>query len=466
MRIQKSESGSQEDEKKRKRESARPGLHSVHIPLTGNRPKKFTGYTHRSLSLIFIAAFLAAAGTASASDQIPAPPQKQPIALIGGTIHTVSGPVIEKGTILFAKGKIVDLGTAVTVPANALRVDVTGKHVYPALIEANSQLGLNEISSVRGTVDLQETGTINPNVRAETAVNPDSERIPVVRSNGVALAVVRPEGGIIAGMAACIMLDGWTWERMTLKAPAAMVLLWPGAKEQREELERAFRDARAYRAAREAAAKKGPQVPKTDVRWEAMIPVLAGELPLWVWVNGARGIEEAVEWADREKARIVIVGGAEAPRVADLLKRRDIPVIVTPVLRLPNRPEAGYDEPFTLPAELHRAGIRFCIAGGSADGGERNLPYHAAMASAFGLPRDEALRAVTKYASEIIGIGDRAGTLEKGKDATLMVTTGDPLEVVTTVERLYIQGRETDLSDKQKILYRKYREKYRQMAGD
>ena len=422
-------------------------------------------FIHGSMLLIFIAAFLAA-GAASASDQIPAPPQKQPIALIGGAIHTVSGPVVEKGVILFEKGKITDIGTAVSIPANALRVDVTGKHVYPALIEANSQLGLNEISSVRGTVDLQETGTINPNIRAETAVNPDSERIPVVRSNGVALAVISPGGGIISGMAACIMLDGWTWERMTLKAPAAMTLLWPGTKEQRGELERAFRDARAYKTAHEAAGKRGTHVPKTDVRWDAMLPVLAGDIPIWVWVNGARGIEEAVEWADREKVRIVIVGAAEAPRVADLLRRRNIPVIVTPVLRLPNRPEADYDEPFTLPAELHRAGIRFCIAGGSGDGGERTLPYHAAMASAFGLPKDEALRSVTFYAAEIIGVGDRVGTLEKGKDATLMVTTGDPLEITTTVEKLYIQGRETDLSDKQKILYRKYREKYRQMAGE
>jgi imidazolonepropionase-like amidohydrolase len=414
---------------------------------------------------IFVAALLAA-GAVSASDQIPAPPQKQPIALVGGAIHTVSGQVIEKGVILFDKGKIVDMGTAVAVPSNALRVDVTGKHVYPALIETNSQIGLVEINSVRGTVDLQETGTINPNVRAETGVNPDSERIPVTRSNGIALAVIRPEGGIIAGMAACIMLDGWTWEAMTLKAPVAMMLSWPGAREQRGELERAFRDSRAYKTAREAARKKAGKQPKTDLRWEAMIPVLDGRVPVWVWVSGARGIEEAVEWADREKVRIVIAGSAEAPRVADLLKRRNIPVIVTPVLRLPNRPEADYDEPFTLPAELYRAGVRFCIGGGSPEGGERNLPYHAAMAAAFGLPKDEALCAVTQYAAEITGIGDRAGTLEKGKDATLMVTTGDPLEVVTTVERLYIQGRETDLSDKQKILYRKYREKYRQIAGE
>lgn len=420
----------------------------------------------RLVSRIFITLFFTAAGTASASDQIPAPPQKQPVALVGGTIHTVGGPVIEKGAILFDKGKIVDIGTSIAVPANALRVDVTGKHVYPALIETNTQLGLKEINSVRGTVDIRETGAINPNIRPETAVNPDSERIPVARSNGVALAVIRPEGGIIPGKSACIMLDGWTWERMTLKAPVSMTLLWPSGKEQMDSLDTAFRDARAYKTSRDAAAKGPAGSRKTDVRWEAMIPVLEGKLPVWVWVNGARHIEEAATWAEREHVSIVIVGGAEAPRVSDLLRRRNIPVIVTPVLRLPYRAESEYDEPFTLPAELHRAGIRFCIAGESGDGGERNLPYHAAMAAAYGLPGDEALRAVTQYAAEIIGVGGRAGTLEKGKDATIMVTTGDPLEITTSVEKLYIQGRDVDLSDKQKNLYRKYREKYRQLAGE
>jgi imidazolonepropionase-like amidohydrolase len=398
------------------------------------------------------------AGTAFASDQIPAPAQKGPIALVGGTVHPVSGPVIERGTVLFDRGKIVEVGENVRIPEGATRVDVSGKQVYPGMIEADSQLGLMEIGAVRGTVDIAELGSINPNVRAETAINPDSERIPVTRSNGIALAAVIPVGGIISGKAAVVMLDGWTWEDMTLKAPAGMVVNWPGKKEGREELEKAFRDARAYRAATESAGKKDARPHRADLRGEALLPVLRGELPLLVYVNGARNIEAAVEWADREKVKMTVVGGNEAPQVAELLKRKDIPVIVTPVLREPNRAEAGYDEPYTLAGQLFRAGVRFCIAGGE----ERNLPYHAGLAAAYGLPREEALKAVTLYAAEILGIGARAGSLEKGKDATLTVTTGDPLEPSTVVEKLYIQGRDVDLSDKQKTLYRKYREKYRQ----
>lgn len=405
--------------------------------------------------------FLFVSGLAFASDQIPAPPQKGPIALVGGTIHTVVGPVIERGTILFDKGKIVDVGAGVNVPSNAFKVDISGKHVYPGLIDACSRLGLVEIGAVRGTVDSAELGSINPNVRAETAINPDSERIPVTRSNGIALAAAVPSGGLISGKAAVIMLDGWTWEDMTLKAPSGMVVNWTDKKEEREELEKAFREARAYRTAHEAGNKKDSQFHKADVRWEALLPVLRGELPLWIFANGARSIESAVEWADREKVKIVLVGGNEANRVTDLLKRRDIPVIVTPVLRQPGRAEAGYDEPYALAAQLQRAGVRFCIAGGD----ERNLPYHAGLAAAYGLPREEALKAVTQYAAEILGIGDRAGTLEKGKDATIIVTSGDPLEPTTIVEKLFIQGKDVDLSDKQKTLYRKYQEKYRQHAA-
>lgn len=428
--------------------------------------------------------FTVSSFTAAAHDQIPAAPQKQPIALVGGTIHTVSGPVIENGTILFDKGKITAAGTDVKIPENALSVDITGKHVYPGLIEMISQLGLTEINAVRATIDFQETGDINPNMRAETAVNPDSERIPVTRVNGIALACTVPTGGLISGMAALIMLDGWTWEDMTLKAPVGMVIRWPRMrvtsaygkqksrdeqreriKEQLETLEKAFREARAYKAARDAAGKNGVPFHKTDVRWEAMIPVLNGDLPVWVRAGNLEEIESAVEWADREKVRMVLVGGVDAPRAADLLKRKNIPVIVTPVLRLPSRRYSDYDEPYTVPARLYNAGVQFCIAGGSGYGNERNLPYHAAMAAAFGLPKDEALKSVTLYAAQILGVDDRAGTLEKGMDATLIVTDGDPLEITTNVEKLYIQGRDVDLNNRHKMLYQKYRQKYFSSGG-
>ncbi len=431
-----------------------------HNPI---HPKKGTSLMKTLRTAILYIMVTSAFG--NASDQIPAPPQTVPVAIVGAAIHPVSGPVIEKGTILFDKGKIVDIGATVAIPSNAIRIEAAGKHVYPGLIDANARLGLVEISSVRGSTDLRETGTINPNVRPETAVNTDSERIPVARSNGVALAVITPEGGIIPGKTACIMLDGWTWEDMTFKAPVSMTVLWPGSREGRDELEQAFRDARAYKAALDAAVKDKTAAPKTNLRWEAMIPVLEGKLPLWIWVDGAKRIEEAVEWAGREKVKMAVVGGAESYLTAELLKKHDIPVIVAPVDRLPYRAESDYDEPFSLAGRLANAGVRFCIADGSDGGGERNLPYHAAHAAAFGLPKDLALRAITLSAAEIIGIADHTGSLVKGRDATLMITTGDPLEVTTTVERLYIQGRGIDLSDKQKTLYAKYREKYKALSG-
>lgn len=434
-----------------------------------------------AISLLSMVLVVALASVLIASDQIPAPPQSKPIALIGGTIHTVSGPDIVNGTILFDKGKIVAIGTDVTVPPDAIRVDVSGKHVYPSMIEANSSLGLAEINAVRPTVDRSETGNINPNVRAEVAINPDSEHFPVTRANGVGLAVSSPTGGIIAGQAALIMLDGWTWEEMTLKAPVGMVISWPRAfggfgffgrvspeeaqrrvKEQLQELEKAFQEAKAYQVAREAESPAGMPKHKFDARWEAMIPVLKGELPVFVEADALEQIIAAVEFCDRWHLKMVLVGGAQSYMVTDLLKEKNIPVVVTPILRLPSRRDAAFDEPFTLPKKLYEAGVQYCIAGGERMGNERNLPYHAAKAASYGLPKEEALKAITLYPAQILGVADRVGSLEVGKDATLFVADGDPLEIPTQVEKLYIQGRDIDLNNKHKTLYRKYSEKYRQ----
>ncbi len=423
---------------------------------------------------------------ARAHDRIPAPPQKEPVALTGGTVHTVSGPVMENATVLFDDGRIVAVGTSVDIPANARRVDISGKHVYPGMIEAVSQLGLVEIDAVRATVDYSETGDINPNVRAETAVNPDSERIPVTRSNGISAAGVLPTGGLVSGMAALMALDGWTWEDMTIAAPAGLVVNWPGmravdvygsgegAQSRIDAMERnlarldeLFRNARAYMKAFEAAEEPGSGAPrpKTDLRLESLIPVLRGDVPVWVSAERLEEIEAAVEWAGRWNVRLVILGGYDAPKAAGLLKRNDVPVIVTPVNRLPARRHSPYDESYTVAGRLHEQGVRFCIAGGDSYGNERNMPYHAAMAAAFGLPKDEALRAVTLSAAEILGVGERMGAIEAGRDATLIVTDGDPLEITTTVERMFIMGRDVDLENRQTELYRKYSEKYRQMNG-
>jgi len=418
---------------------------------------------------------------AAANDQVPGAAQQEPVALVGGTVHPVSGGVIETGTVVFDKGIITVVGVNAVVPAGARRIDVTGLHVYPGLIESVSRLGLTEINSVRATVDYVETGTINPNVRAETAVNPDSERIPVTRANGIAVAATLPDGGLVSGNAAVLMLDGWTWEAMTLKACAGLVINWPAmrytgaygmqsarnnareeTKKNLEVLEQAFTEAEAYLAAKGALGKPDAHVPETDLRWEAMIPVLRGEEPVWVIASRAEEIISAVEFCDRHGLKMVLFGGADAPEVADLLVRKEIPVVAVPILELPARRHDPYDLQYTLPVRLFEAGVTCVIAGGTGYGNERNLPYHAGMAAAFGLPKEEALKAVTLNAARILGVGDRIGSIEPGKDATLIVTTGDPLEIATSVEMMFIQGRTVDLSNRQTELYEKYLLKYSQ----
>ncbi len=420
--------------------------------------------------------------TANASPQIPGPAQSKPIALIGATVHPVTGGEIPEGTVLFDQGRLVAIGKDVAVPENAERIDVRGKHVYPGLIDADSHLGLVEIQAVRATVDEIETGRINPNVRAISAVNPDSELIPVTRSNGILVAVTSPDGPLVCGKSGLIQLDGWTWEQMAIKQECAMHIHWPriapiqnwptddaaaihmGDKaEMVQELKRAFNDARMYWEAKKAALAAGAKPAEIDVRWEAMIPVLEGKLPVIVEAEEIQQIQAAVAFFQKEKCKLILFGGYDAPLCADLLKKYDVPVIVAAVLRLPMRPHDAHDAAFTVPRRLHEAGVKFCIAGVGRMGNVRNLPYHAAMAAAHGLPRDEALKALTIYPAQILGVADRLGSLEAGKDATLIVTTGDPLDIRSRVTNAYIQGRKVDLNDRQKTLWKKYQEKYRQL---
>lgn len=427
---------------------------------------------------MFNAAPLFAGGT-----EIPGKPQAHPIVLTGGTIHPVSGPAIPGGMILFEKGKITAIGTNLTLPPNTERIDVTGKHVYPGLILSTSTTGLNEIGSVRATRDAVETGSVNPNIRAEAGVNPESEIIPVTRANGITVAVTMPGGGVISGTAAAIELDGWTWEDMTLKAPVGMVVNWPSMttnrawwerrteEEQKKEREKAleqlkntFRDARAYMVAKEAGSSGKGRRHETDLRWEAMIPVLKGNVPVLLSASDLAQIRAAVAWADQEKVRLIIVGGYDAWRAADLLKAHDVPVIAEPIHNTPSRRWEAYDEAFTLPKKLFDAGVQFCISGGGGYENERNLPYQAATAASYGLPADEALKAITLYPARILGIADRVGSLENGKDATLIVTTGDPLEITSNVEMEFIRGKAVQLTNRQTHLNDKYREKYRRMG--
>ena len=410
-----------------------------------------------------------------ASDQIPARKQERPIALVGGTIHTITKGVIEKGTILLDQGKITAIGEEVLIPANAEVIQVEGRHLYPGLISGNTEMGLTEIGEVRATIDVAEVGMINPNVRAEVACNPESELIPVTRANGITLAASVPKGGLIAGTSALLRMDGWTWEEMTMKAPLAQNLYWPTMttvqawwmekseeeqKKEREkalkEIENAFKEARSYWIAKKAERMKGIPYHKTDMRWEAMIPLFEKEIPLVIWANEIQQIESAVAFAERENLELIIGGGYDSWRVRDLLKKRNIPVLCGGVHRTPSRRWEDYDLPFKVPLKLYEAGIPFCIITDGWTSNERNLPYHAAMAAAYGLPKEEALKAITLYPAQIFGVDDRVGSLETGKDATLIVTTGDPLEITTQVEQVYINGKAVSMETRHTRLFRKY----------
>jgi imidazolonepropionase-like amidohydrolase len=416
--------------------------------------------------------------TVNASDTIPAPPQAKPIAIKGAMIHPVSGPDIPSGTIVFENGKITAIGTDAAIPAGAEVIDGAGKHVYPGLINANTVLGLVEIGAVRATVDVEESGAINPNVRSITSVNPDSELIPVARSAGVLTALSVPDGGLISGQSAVLRLDGWTPEEMTVLSPAGMHLRWPNltidrhprarksVKDQQKEIEKAQKQIRdAFQIARSYwQARKNPGSEfKSDLRWEALMPVFDGKLPLFVHASTLAQIEAALAWAKEMQLKIVLVDGDDAWRVAPQLKESNTAVVLGPATSLPSRRDDDYDSAWSSAAKLQQAGVRFCIAsnGRGAETNERNIGYEAGLAAGYGLPKEEALKAVTIYPAQILGVANRLGSLEKGKAATLIVTNGDPLDFPTQVEAAFIDGRKIDLSNRQTRLRDKYREKYR-----
>ncbi|HYE72935.1 MAG TPA: amidohydrolase family protein, partial [Blastocatellia bacterium] len=339
-------------------------------------------------------------------------------------------------------------------------------------------------ASVAGTVDTTELGDFNPNAKAITAVHPHSELIPVARANGITTVLTSPQGGLISGQAALINLDGWTQVEMTLKASAAMRVNYPrlgtggrggffavatqntdALRQQRdrqvEALKKKFDDAQAYLQAKEAAAKdKSLPSRETNLGLEALIPVLKGEIPIIVSADNEKQIRGAIELADQFKLRLIITGGDDAPKVASLLKEKNIPVIVGPVLSLPNNEDDPYDRSYSLAGELYKAGVRFAISTNNGSeygpGAVRLLPFQAGTAAAFGLPKDEALKSVTIYPAQILGVDKLIGSIEEGKIANLIVTDGDPLEFRTKVKYLFINGHPVDLATKHTRLYQKF----------
>jgi imidazolonepropionase-like amidohydrolase len=460
------------------------------IPRLPERPRKlfpeiFLIPTMNQIVKTSFALAIAFYSVSVSADEIPAPPQTRPILLSGGTIHPVSGNAIENGEILFENGKITAIGSSVQKPENCLTIDVAGKHVYPGMLEAHSNMGLTEIAAVRATNDFRESGSINPNVKALVSVYPDNVIIPVTRANGVLFALTAPEGGLVSGKSAVIQLDGWTYEDMSVKPEVAMHINWPSqylsprrtarmsekeveeAKKEQAELLLKIRDlfdqARVYRDAR----RTSDSTQKYDARLEAMMDVVDGKLPMMIRADRATDIQSAVSFAAEQKLKIIILGGYDAEQCAELLKKHDVPVVISAVYRNPQRRDDSYDASYTLPERLRKADVKYCICGTdrSETWNARILPYHAATAVGFGLPADEAIKAITLYPAQILGVDDRIGSLEVGKDASLIITDGSPLETTTDVLSAYIQGRKVDLSNRHLRLYKKYEQKYQQLKA-
>lgn len=407
-----------------------------------------------------------------AHDYLPGAPQSAPILLKGGTLYTITDGVLESTDLLFDNGHITMIGKNLDAPANAEVIDITGKRVYPGLIDAGSVVGLIEIGAVRATNDRSEVGRIHPEVQAHVAYNPDSEIIPSVRVSGVTTALIVPQGGVLSGRSSLINLDGWTWEDAAAKVNVGIHLNWPrqrivkawwmeeSAEQQkknnarnRKEMEQAFKDARAYYHAR----LTDPTM-NIDLRWEALMPLFRHEVPLFVRADDYRQIEQALEFARENDLRMVLVGGRDAWMLADLLRDRQIPVVLGRVQSLPGREDEPYDLAYRLPALLADAGVKICFSSEFSATGSRNLPFQAGEAVAFGLSEVDALRGLTLSAAEICSADDSLGSLEIGKQATLFVSDGDILDPLGNhVVLEYIEGKQVVLDNKHRELYRKYR---------
>lgn len=406
-------------------------------------------------------------------------------AITGARIITVSGAPIENGTIVIQDGKIAAIGANVSVPANAERIDGKGLSVYPGMIDAATNMGLAEISGgVPASVDVAETGMMNPNAKAFLAVNPHSSHVNVTRVNGITTVLSMPAGGGIAGQAAVINLNGSTQTEMAINPYFGLVINFPristfggfgggfGAPQidfseavrrrdaQLDELKKVFRDAEAYARAKEAYAKdKTLPYKSTDLRLEAMIPYVRGERPVMFTAERERDIRGVIRFVEEMKLKGILVGGQEAWRAADGLKKNNIAVIYTNIYNLPVRDDDAYDYLFEAPEKMRQAGVKFAVSTGN-DGAEvRDLPYHAGLAGAYGLPKDEVLKSVTLYPAQILGIADRYGSLETGKIANVVVADGDILEPRTNIRYLFIGGRMLPLTSRHTQLYDAFKDR-------
>jgi imidazolonepropionase-like amidohydrolase len=411
-------------------------------------------------------------------------PQTTDYAITHAKIITLVGLPIENGTIVIHDGKIAAVGASVPVPAGAKVIDAQGLFVYPGLFDSITQMGLREIGAVSATVDTTETGQFNPDVVAATAILPSSTHIPVTRAAGITEVLAVPASGgfdsggastLIGGQASAINMAGWTVEEMLIRKNAAMVIDWPNLDlhsfdfstfsrkdkpfaDAKKEYDKAIDQlgdwidqARHYA---QVADKSAPTLER-DAKLEALAPVVRGEMPVIVFADSPRQIRDAIAFCDRHKLKMVLAGGTEAWKVKDQLRSAGVPVILGPPLAEPPNEDDPYDRLLTQPAELTAAGIKVAIA--SFDNGfSRRIGQQAANAIAHGLSPEDGVKAVTIYPAQMLGLDSQIGTIESGKLANLIVTTGDPLELTTEVKYLFIKGQPTSTDNKQKELYEKY----------
>jgi imidazolonepropionase-like amidohydrolase len=402
-------------------------------------------------------------------------PTKGIVAITNARIFPIAKPAIDRGTIVIRDGIIESVGANVTVPAGAQVIDAAGAEVYPGFINARSTLGLAD-PGAGGFGDTDEILDFNPQLRPQVAFHNDSEAIPVARANGVTTAAVTPSGGLLGGQVAVMDLDGWTWEESTVKTAVGISFQFPamtsgggggrGGGGGVQQAQRTYQDIKKDRDARldqvahlldeaRAYAKAAGPNRRTDWKLDALVPVIAKQIPLITRANTEQDIRDAVAFADRADVKIVISGGIEAPMVAPLLKDKNIPVILGSVLTLPSRPDLPHHASYSAAGDLVKAGVKIAFATGDADNA-RQLPYQAAQSVAWGLSRDDALKALTINAAEILGVADRVGSIEPGRIANLVISKGDPLEVRTTFTHVLIAGRDVGLDSKQLALYQRY----------
>jgi imidazolonepropionase-like amidohydrolase len=402
-------------------------------------------------------------------------------AIMNARIVTVSGAVIENGTVMIQDGKIAAVGAGITVPASAEKIDGKGLSVYPGMIDAGTNMGLAEIPlGANATVDLVEAGDMNANSKAITGINPHSSHINVTRVNGITTVLSYPAGGVISGQAAVVNLWGSTQAEMAVVPAFGMVINFPRIatfagfgqpqlefseavkrRDQRlDDLKKMFKDAESYGRVRDAYSKdKSLPAPQADLKLEAMVPYVRGEKPVIFTAERERDIRGVIKFVEETKVKGIILGGQEAWKAADGLKRNNIAVIYTNIYNLPVRDDDAYDYLYEAPSKLQQAGVKFAISTGN-DGAEvRDLPYHAGLAGAYGLSKDDALKSVTLYPAQILGIADRFGSIEQGKTANIVVTDGDLLEPRTNIKYLFINGRLLPLTSRHTELYEQFKDR-------